>query len=295
MNLFIDNYNFGIKSVFCSEYGLRHWEKAKSAHGLSRLAHRVIGAVECFPVLGHVVSLIEGIMHACFSTPRPLGATPPVVKTDPVSTDSYSSMIPNSTTDLPTVSNDDEEEEFDYEDDGLDPIKNICNKYTEKLLSTNNEPQELWFVSFLGFCLLEQNKIFRDALRQEDVYAYGLLQFVWIQWALAKYQVTNNWDHVPDTSVANNENSISLQKAMEHFVQQCNPTNSFKVYFFSQEEFKKLLSDNGNIIEFFKNKTDLPHHQTYLFIAEKAGISLGEEFSQFTVVKEALTSLFQLN
>lgn len=64
MDLFIDNYNFGIKSVFCSEYGLRHWEKAKTVKGWGSLAHKIIGTIECCPVLGHVVSLIEGILQS---------------------------------------------------------------------------------------------------------------------------------------------------------------------------------------------------------------------------------------
>lgn len=68
MDLFIDSYEFGVKSLICPEYGLRHLEKAKSVDGFGRLAHRVIGIIECCPVLGHAVSLIEGVVHHFFAS-----------------------------------------------------------------------------------------------------------------------------------------------------------------------------------------------------------------------------------
>lgn len=278
MNLFIDNYNVGIKSLICPEYGPRHWEKAKTVHGFSRLAHRIIGAIECFPVLGHVVSLMEGIVHACFSSAHSsrhlLDASSP---------------IPNSPNSTPNSGDDRINSTIDSTNPETDPVFDACCMYYQEETSQ----KEMWYVPFLAFCLVGQPKALRNAIGESEPSSYELLKFIWIQWALENYQNTKNWDHlcVPDSLKQEKE---KLETALQKIVEQCKLTDKdFKAFIFSTEQMNSLLNDETNLIEFFTNRAETRiNGDVYLTIAKEGQKHLEQEFSQFTVVKEGLARLF---
>ena len=208
MSLFINNYAFGFKSVFIPEYGPRHLIKAQSIQGVGRLAHQVVGVVECWPFLGHVVCLIEGLAYICFSTlyrsfhkPK-LGAN--IVSshtTNPIDLENYHSFESSNEMEDPVI---DKIAKYISRQmaHGLACLKNnfIKSKISpspqkEQLKeaalneeTTRSELGKLWYVPFLGFCLQQQPKNLRDSLQEQNAEAYPILQFVWIQWAIVEYQ-----------------------------------------------------------------------------------------------------------
>lgn len=278
MNLFIDNYSVGIKSLICPEYGPRHWEKAKTVHGFSRLAHRIIGAIECFPVLGHVVSLMEGIVHACFSSKHSTRHLLDV-----------SSPIPHSPNSTPNSGHDSINFTIDSTNPETDPVFDACCTYHHSEI-----PQkEMWYVPFLAFCLVGQPKELRDAIGEGEPSSYELLQFIWIQWALENYQNTKNWDHlcVPESLKQEKE---KLETALQKIVEQCTLTDKdFKAFIFSTDQIKLFLSEETNLIDFFTNRSEKRMNgDVYLAIAKEGQKYLEQEFSQFKLVKEGLEQLF---
>lgn len=278
MNLFIDNYNVGIKSLICPEYGPRHWEKAKTVHGFSRLAHRIIGAVECFPVLGHVVSLIEGIVHACFSSAHSSRHLLDV-----------SSPIPHSPNSTPNSGHDSINFTIDSTNPETDPVLDACLMYHQEATLQ----KEMWYVPFLAFCLVGQPKALRDAIGDSESSSYELLQFIWIQWALENYQNTKNWDHlcVPDSLKQEKE---KLETALHNIFKNYKLTDKdFKAFIFSTDQIELFLSEEKSLIDFFTNRSEQRMNgDVYLAIAKEGQKYLEQEFSQFTVVKEGLKQLF---